>query len=130
MYGNKSIRSVNELRSKIYWQYSRKNEKVPDLSLLPPWASSLKTHTARAHYIARIWKQAAIPFQNIEPFTNYGWLADGAIDWVEQAYPTDVKTLFLDKMNSDSTENLDENDDENDDENIDSDIDDIEEYAV
>lgn len=134
MYGNRTISSVNELRAKLYWRYNRKNGKVPDLSVLPPCASSLKKHTARAHYIARIWKQASIPYQNIEPFTNYGWLPDGNIDWVEQAYPSDVESLFADKVNSGSTENddenYDENDDESDDENIDSDIDDVEEDAV
>ena len=90
MYGNKTLHSVNKLRAKLFWSRSRKNGKVPDLSLLPPCASSLMKHTARAHYIAKIWKQAIIPFQSIDSFVNNGWLPDGSIDWIEQAYPSNV----------------------------------------
>ena len=57
IYGHKKITSVNELRSVMFWAKSRK----PDLSSLPPCSSSLRKHTSRAQYVAKIWKHATFP---------------------------------------------------------------------
>ena len=54
MYGHKRITSVNELRSNMFWSRLRKNDNVPDLSLLPPCFASPRKHTSRAHYVASI----------------------------------------------------------------------------
>ena len=78
IYGHKRIKKVDELRSVMFWAKLRKNGKVPDLSSLPPCSSSLKKHTSRAHYVAKIWKPASLPLQHIDSFVNHGWLADGS----------------------------------------------------
>ena len=56
-----------------------------------------KKHTARAHYVAKIWKQATLPLQQIDSFVNHGWLADGAIDWIDAAFPEEIESLFAEK---------------------------------
>ena len=94
MYGDKKCSSVNKLRCKMFWNHYRKNGKVPDLSLLPPCASSLKKHTSRAYFVAKVWKQAHFPVQDTDSFANFGWLSDGAIDWIDEAYPDNVNNLF------------------------------------
>ena len=130
MYGRKTIQSVNELRAKLFWSRTRKNGKVPDLSLLPPCASSLSKHTARAHHVAKIWRQANIPLQSVGKFSDNGWLADGSIDWIIQAYPSNVASILLDNErsrlegNDDQDNDVDENDDDDDDDEIDGEIDD------
>ena len=116
----------------MYWNFVKKNGKVPDLSLLPPCSSSLKKHTARSHYIASIWKKAFIPYQNIDTFSNFGWFPDGKIDWIDRAYPENVELLFSEKNSqetSDEQDCEDEEDDEDsdyDDEDDDDEEDDIE----
>lgn len=111
LYGDKNCHSVNSLRNKLFWKHWRNKGKVVDLSLLPPCAPTLRKHTARAHYIAKIWKHANIPMQDIDSFVNYSWLADGNVDWIEVPYPTDVADLF-----GESTPyNNDDNDDDGDD---------------
>ena len=94
MYGDRKCGSVNLLRNKIFWKHYRKNGKIIDLSLLPPCSSSLRKHTSRAYYVAKVWKNACIPFQDIDSFTNYCWYPDGSIDWIDIPYPSDVADLY------------------------------------
>lgn len=120
MYGHKKIKSVDKLRSIMFWAKLRKNDKVPDLSLLPPCSSSLKKHTSRAHYVAKIWKHAESPLQDIGSFQHYGWLPDGSIDWIDDAFPEELGSLFVEKSApedddyeyGEDNENLEEEDDD------------------
>ena len=45
-------------------KYTRQN-KVVDLSSLPPCNQVLQLHTARANTIAAIWKSSVIPMINL-----------------------------------------------------------------
>ena len=85
---------MDSLRNKLFWKHWQKNGKVIDLSLLPPCASSLRKHTARAYFIAKIWKHANIPMQDIDAFANFSWFPDGSIDWIDCPYPSNVADLF------------------------------------
>ena len=124
MYGQKKIKKVNELRSTMFWAKLRKNGKVPDLSLLPPCSSALKKHTARAHYVAKIWKDASKPLQNIDSFIGYGWLEDGNIDWIDAAFPEKLESIFAardkneDFVEVEDDENLEEEEEEEEDDEI------------
>ena len=89
MYGDKRLTSVNKLRAKLFWTRLRKNDRVPDLSTLPPCSSTLRK------MLRKMWKRAGVPIQSLDPFENNGWLPDGTIiDRIDQAFPTDVETLF------------------------------------
>ena len=66
-------------------------------------------HTARAHYLAKMWKLANIPLQNIGPYVGNGRLQDGSIDWIRRAYPENVETIL---MENESTNSIDESDEE------------------
>ena len=105
------VTSVDELRGKLFWNRLKKNNKVPDLSTLPPCSSSLRKHTARAHYIAKMWKLADAPIQSLDHFDCNGWLPDGTIDWIDEPYPSDVEILFTVQQNSPSIEDDEEDDD-------------------
>ena len=84
----------------MFWAKLRKTGKVPDLSSLPPCSASLRKHTSRAHYVAKIWKHASFPLQEIYSFKNYGWFADGTIDWIDTAFPAELESLFAEKNNA------------------------------
>ena len=90
IYGDRKMDSVDSLRSEMFWNKLRRYGKFYDLSLLPLCASTLRKHTARANYICHIWKNAINPLQNLEPFENNGWLADGNIEWINKPYPKDL----------------------------------------
>ena len=61
----------------------------------------------QAHYVAKIWKQAVVPFQHIDSFVNNGWLADGSIDRIDAAFPEELESIFAEKTVDASTEDDD-----------------------
>ena len=95
LFGNRRIKKINELRYSLHKAKFEKKEKVIDLSLLPPCWDSLKLHISRANYVARRYRlseQAVIE----EPSKElHGWLEDGQIDWVKQAFPEDIELLLV-----------------------------------
>ena len=94
LYGEKRLESVNEARQAIFWRSFEKNNKVIDLSLLPPCKCSLEKHIARANLVARIWRQASQSIINVQEPVNHGWLEDMSIDWVTKRYPEDIAVLL------------------------------------
>lgn len=94
MYADKKVNSVNELRAKIFWNRLRKKGKVIELALLPPCSATLRKNTARAHYIAKIWRNATESLQCLDSFQYNGWLEDGNIDWIDQMFPDDLEDVY------------------------------------
>ena len=96
LYTEKRLTSVNEVRKKIFWKnYSREN-RITDLSLLPPCHSSLLLHINRANYVARIWQQASTPIMEIEDPKYHGWQEDLTEEWVTVPFPEDITELLVD----------------------------------
>ena len=79
----------------------------------------------RAHYVAKMWRQAGVPIQSLDHFQNNGWLPDGTIDWVQEMFPENIETLFTSK--DDTTE---EDDEMNDMQEEDGDLTDIEDEDI
>ena len=95
LYGEKQLLSVNEARRAIFWRTFQKDNKVVDLSLLPPCKSSLQKHINRANFVARIWRHASQSIIDTETPANHGWLEDLSIDWLTEPYPEDIAELLL-----------------------------------
>ena len=70
--------------------------------------SSLMKHTSRAHYVAKMWRQANIPFQSIGLFSDNGWFPDGSIDRIDQAYPSNLECLLMENEASEATDDDDQ----------------------
>ena len=68
IYADKQCKFVNKFRGKMYRNHLHKNGKVPDISLLPPCATSLLKHTIRSHYVAKMWKLACLCKRNLSSF--------------------------------------------------------------
>ena len=49
LYGYPRIQSVNEARRKVFWDRFHKENKIIDLSLMPPCSSNLRYHIMRAN---------------------------------------------------------------------------------
>ena len=90
-----------------------------DLSLLPPFQTSLERHIRRANYVARIWRQASHHMMNIQDPQLHGWNEDLSADWISVPYPEVISELLLandEKMTASESESSDDD--------IDDDIDD------
>ena len=63
--------------------------------------------------MAKIWKQATLPLQQMVTFVNHGWLEDGSIDWIDAAFHKEIESLFSEKKveGDDDFEGLNELDD-------------------
>ena len=109
LYGERRVKEVNEARSTIFWRKIKKENKVIDISLLPPCQSSLKKHTVRSNYVARMWRRASMPVMSLDDPQNHGWLPDLKTDWIDEPYPEDVTELLLnDDINVDGVVEYDE----------------------
>ena len=64
--------------------------------------------------MAKIWKQATLPLQQIVTFVNHGWLEDGSIDWIDAAFHKEIESLFSEKKveGDDDFEDLNELEDD------------------
>ena len=83
--------------------YTKKG-KIQDLSLLPLSLQSLKLHCKQANYIAKIWRSCLnrnIDFQNVG---NSGWIGDGTLVRVEEAFPEQIESIMADIDESDIDE--------------------------
>ena len=90
LYGEKRLSSVDDVRRKIFWRNFSRDQKITDLSLLPPCKDSLVRHIKRSNYIAHIWRQASRPMIEQEDPINHGWKADFSVDWIFEPYPEDI----------------------------------------
>ena len=86
LYGYKQ-KNVNEVRSKLFSKKYGKEHKVVDLSLLPRCQSVLKLHAERSNVVSMIWRKSLQPNINIPNLSEYGWLSDGKIRWIDTAFP-------------------------------------------
>lgn len=97
LYGEKQVSTADDARRKIFWRNFDKDQKVTDLSLLPPCKSSLFKHMQRANYVARMWRQSSRPIMEIDAPTSHGWKEDLSEDWVHEPYPDDVSEILVNK---------------------------------
>ena len=54
-FGEKRLHSVKEARGQIFWEKLQKENKIMDLSLLPPCQSGLELHCKCANFVAKMW---------------------------------------------------------------------------
>ena len=67
-----------------------------DLSLLPLCQSSLELHCKCANFIAKVWRDASNPMLLSDNLVMHGWLPDKNIEWIKEAYPSDISKLLFD----------------------------------
>ena len=85
--------TVNRVRFKIVEKKYQNDNKIVDISLLPPYCSTLRLHILRANTIAYLWKQS----QNaIIDITTNGQINYDEIKWVESVFLQDIENLVVD----------------------------------
>ena len=76
-------------------KYSNEN-KIVDLSLLPPCQSVLKLHSNRASFVAKIWKSAGDPHLPLPDISLHRWTDKCKIQRMHKAFPNNIEELLLD----------------------------------
>ena len=88
-------RNVNAVRKKLFDNKYLNQNKVMDISLLPPCRSSLRLHILRANVVARIWIQANQPLIELPDFSQHGWGTMLEIKLIKQAFPDEIEELLV-----------------------------------
>ena len=79
--------NVNRVRFKIFEKKYQKDNKIVDISLLPPCCSTLRLHILRANTIAYFWKQSQNAIMDVPDITTNGWIDYNEIKGVESVFP-------------------------------------------
>ena len=109
-------KNINEVRFDLFYQKYQNQNKMVDMSTLPPCKWVLFLHVKRANYIASIWKKANVAKSVLPPITDHGWNEDGSLTWTSEIFPKEVKEiLFNNEFDTndyiyDSGESVDEED--------------------
>ena len=87
---------MNKARYKIFAEKLASNGLI-DLSILPPCRSVVRFHLYRVCYITYYWKKACTSHLEYQPVCEFGWHADGTIQWFDVQFPEAVETILVDE---------------------------------
>ena len=95
--------NVDQVRFQLFQKKLKRENKIIDLSLLPPCKSVLLLHTKRANCVAKIWRCSNEAQLQVPDFKMHGWDANCKIKWLEKEFPDNIQDLFFDS-NFDETD--------------------------
>ena len=72
-----------------------KEEKVMDLSLLPPFQSILYLYILHSKYFVRIWKCSLLNVVKCPSIMENSWIKNGEIVWVDDAFPDNIMEILV-----------------------------------
>eukprot|EP00794_Sanderia_malayensis_P013072 gene13072-biopygen10433 len=105
LYGARK-RNVNSVRHQMFQRKYENENKIVDLSSLPPCQPVLKLHISGANFVAKIWKSAGEHQLELPHLSGHGWTDKYEIIWMEKAFPENIEDLL---MELDDSEDDDEN---------------------
>ena len=94
IYG--STKNINEVRFDLFYQKYQNQNKIVDMSTLPPCERVLFLHVKRPNYIASIWKKANVAKPVLPPVTDHGQNEDGNLTWTSEVFPEEVEEILFD----------------------------------
>ena len=99
LYGaKKKTSTVNAARFELFSKKHSVENKVIDLSLLPPCQTSLRLHILRSNFISGMWKRTLEPVVILPNIVENGWNDVGEIEWISgETFPENVSELLLDE---------------------------------
>ena len=95
LYGFRK-KDINYVRHELFQRTYSRDNKVTDLSLLPPYQSTLKLHASRANVVAKIWKSADETNVDIPDAALEGCDRSLQIHWLDNAFPENVIDILMD----------------------------------
>ena len=109
LYGSKE-NSVDAARRDMFMKKQTKENKVIDLSVIPPCFTSLYLQMKRANYVAVVWKRREHPQMLFPRIEEHGWQADCSINWIEEQFPDGISDLLYEEDEYSYQTSDDEND--------------------
>ena len=94
LYGVRKA-NVNNVRYTKFKSKLQNENKIVDLSTLPPCRSVLSLHCKRANYVARIWKLCKSAHLQIPSIHNHGWNEYAKTCWIENPFPSDIEEILI-----------------------------------
>ena len=125
LYGKKKL-SVSEVRFYILQKKRERENKLIDISLIPPCKSSLRFHILRINFVASIWKNTDRATINTPDVTECSWNADGTIESIQEAFPENIIEFLVDEDIEQRDDVLSDEDVES---NVESDVENEEEWV-
>eukprot|EP00794_Sanderia_malayensis_P012447 gene12447-13734_t len=111
VYGKGRLNDVDEARRELFWNRLRRDNRISDLSVLPPCNRTTEIHIKRANFVALMWKMAKSPMLNLEDPSQHGWTGDLEPDWGTEPYPEDIEQLLVrDNVDAASVDSDDDSD--------------------
>jgi hypothetical protein len=95
---------VDEARWKIFQKKNQRENKITDLSLLPPCTAVLQLHATRSNAVAYLWRNSENPRVEFPSLEESGWTSTGEIFWIDDSFPSDVEELLTSENDSDEDE--------------------------
>ena len=95
LYGFRK-KDINYARHELFQRTYSRDNKITDLSLLPPCQSTLKLHASRANVVAKLWKSADETNVCIPDAALEGWDENLQIHWLDNAFPENVIDILMD----------------------------------
>ena len=99
------IKSVNKVRWRLFDKKNKRENKIADLSSLPPCQEVLRYHCQRANYVAYICRHSFQPMIQLEDVENHGWFQPGDIFWFNVAFPDDIEDMLYLDIEDDKNDN-------------------------
>ena len=109
LYGSKE-NLVDAARLDMFMKKQTKENKVTDLSVIPPCLTSLYLQIKRKNYVAAVWKRTEHPKTLFTIIEEHGWQADCSINWIEEPFPDDFSDLLYEEDEYSYETTNDEND--------------------
>ena len=81
LYGSRGVKKIDDLRHQLFQKTYQQNNKIIDLSLLPPCEQTLRLHSLRCTFVAKIWKNSDVCTLQEPPITNHGCTGEREIQW-------------------------------------------------
>ena len=97
IYTDTKIQISKKFVKKMFDKKFVKEEKVIDLSLLPPCQSTLYLLILHSNYVTRIWKCSLINVVEFPGIMENGWMENSEIFWVDDAFPDDIMDILVDE---------------------------------
>ena len=115
LYGSRRVKKVDDLRHQLFQKTYQQKNKIIDLSLLPPYQQTLRLHSLRCNFVAKIWKNSDVCTLQEPQITNHGWTLEREIQWIDKAFPDDIEQLlsegsddtYFEETDSESSEDSD-----------------------
>ena len=94
LYGYRN-KSTDRVRFQIYGKKYTKENKVIDMTALPPCSSVLWLHILKFNMGTSLWKRSTTASFTMLGISQHGWDFNGNIQWAEDVFPTDVEDILL-----------------------------------